>query len=79
MKPTKEDLYEWIKESYGNDWRFIMSQETDQDRRLSADEDDVDKMLRKKYPTKEILIDYIYNLSEEGQKFLEENGLVDAL
>lgn len=73
---TKQQLLKWIKNFYGNDWRFIMSEEAEQDRRLPANEDDVDKMLREKYQTKDDLIDCILNLSDEGQKYLEENGLV---
>ena len=73
---TKQQLLKWIKNFYGNDWRFIMSEEADQDRRLPANEGDVDKMLREKYQTKDDLIDCILNLSDEGQKYLEENGLV---
>lgn len=73
---TKQQLLKWIKNFYGNDWRFIMSEEAEQDRRLPANEDDVDKMLREKYQTKDDLIDCILNLSDEGQKYLEENRLV---
>jgi arsenate reductase-like glutaredoxin family protein len=73
---TKQQLLEWIKNFYGNDWRFIMSEEAEQDRRLPANEGDVDKMLREKYQTKDDLIDCILNLSDEGQKYLEENRLV---
>ena len=73
---TKQQLLEWIKNFYGNDWRFIMSEEAEQDRRLPANEGDVDKMLREKYQTKDDLIDCILLLSDEGQKYLEENRLV---
>ncbi len=73
---TKQQLLKWIKNFYDNDWRFIMSEEAEQDRRLPANEGDVDKMLREKYQTKDDLIDCILNLSDEGQKYLEENGLV---
>lgn len=73
---TKQQLLKWIKNFYGNDWRFIMSEEAEQDRRLPANEGDVDKMLREKYQTKDDLIDCILNLSDEGQKYLEENRLV---
>ena len=79
MKITKEDLFEWIKNFYGNDDRFLMEQLTGQDRRLKADENDVDKALSKKLKTKGDAIDYIYNLNEEGQKYLEDNNLVDSL
>ena len=73
---TKQQLLKWIKNFYGNDWRFIMSEEAEQDRRLPANEGDVDKMLREKYQTKDDLIDCILNLSDEGQKYLEENRLI---
>jgi len=79
MKITKEDLFEWIKNFYGNDDSFLMEQLTGQDRRLKADENDVDKALSKKLKTKGDAIDYIYNLNEEGQKYLEDNNLVDSL
>jgi len=79
MKITKEDLFEWIKNFYGNDDRFLMEQLAGQDRRIKANDDDVDKVLKKKFKTKEDAVDYIYNLSEEGQKYLEDNNLVDSL
>ena len=71
---SKAELAQWLvneNDDCGKDTYFS------EDRRAAMTTDESYKRFMKM--TKDELISIIYDFSDEGQKFLEDGGLVDAL
>ena len=74
----KEDLAQWLVDQHDDCGKDTYFTESHPRTEVQLTTDQSFRKFMKEY-TKDQLISTIYDHSEDGQKFLEDNGLVDKL